>query len=217
MSKNKTAENKKVIDSLTKEQEAMIPVYRERFRQIGLSTEPTDRAKAEDAIRRSYAYFHKLNNTCVANPEIVWAGGPMEGAKLAAQYAKGDENVTSEEIRAQASQASYGSFEAYWVSTYAFIAEQLNVEKDELIDIAVDIVKECGVYWTFEDLVVLTPKPQAIVMVEDKLHNPEGPALAYENGDCLYAINGEVKANLMEIALANRVAETASDKKAANE
>lgn len=197
--------NKKVIESLTKEQEAQIPVYRERFREIGMSTEATDKSKAEAAIRASYEYFHKLNNSCVANPEIVWAGGPIEGAKLAAQYAKGDENVTPSEIQAQASQASYGSFEAYWVSTYAFIAEQLPVDKDPLVDIAIDIVKNCGVYWTFEDLVVVTPKPISIVMVDGKLHNTEGPAIAYPNGDCLYAFNGEIKSSLMEIALANRV------------
>lgn len=195
--------NEKVISHLTKEQEAQIPVYRERFRQIGLSTEPTDKAKAEAAIKRAYGYLSKTGSE-VADPEIVWADSPMAGAVLAAQYAKGDTNVTNKEIQEQASLASYGSFEAYWVSVYVFIAEQLPVKKDELADIALDIVTHCGVYWTFEDLVVLTPKPTAINMENQKLHNTKGPALQYPNGDCLYALNGEIRNSLMEVVIAAR-------------
>lgn len=195
----------KVISSLTKEQEAQIPVYRERFRQIGLSTEPTDRSKAEAAVRRAYAYLSESGSSEAANPEIVWADSPMLGAKLAAQYAKGDVNVTTKEIQEQAALASYGSFEAYWVSVYVFIAEQLPVKKDELADVALDIVTHCGVYWTFEDLVVMTPKPSKISMLDSKLHCVDGPALEYPNGDGLYAVNGEIKNSLMEIAIAARL------------
>lgn len=195
----------KVIDKLTPEQEAMIPVYVERFKAIGLSTEPTDRPKAEEAVRKSYAYFHKLNGSTVEEPQFVWADSPMAGAKLAAQYAKGNMNVTREEIQEQASLASYGSFEAYWVSTWAFITEQLPVEKDDLTNIAIDIIKNCGVYWTFEDLVVMTPKPVTIAMKDQKLHSTTGPALAYPNGDAIYAYEGTVKGSLMEVAIANRL------------
>lgn len=195
--------NKKLISALTPEQEAQIPVYRERFRQIGLSTEPTDKAKAEAAIRRAYAYLSKSGNE-VPDPEIVWAESPMAGQVLAAQYAKGSLDVTEKEVQEQASTASYGSFEAYWVSVYAYIAEQLPVEKDELADIAVDIVTNCGVYWTFEDLVVMTPKPTEIHMKDGALHNTTGLALAYPDSDGLYAVNGEVKNSLMEVIMAIR-------------
>lgn len=195
--------SKKIIDSLTPEQEALIPVYLEKFKTIGLSTEPTDKAAAEAAIRRSYEYLAKLN-LCSATPEIIWADSPMKGIILAAQHAKGDVNVTNEEVQAQASMASYGSFEAYWASTYLFITKELPVEKDELADIVLDIITHCGVYWTFEDLVILTPKPSVIAMVNDKLHNTAGPALQYPNGDGIYAVNGECKNSLMEVVIAAR-------------
>lgn len=195
----------KQIDSLTPEQEAKIPEYRERFLAIGLSTAPTDRQKAEDAVRRSYEYLHKTDpSLCVPNPEFIWADSPMEGAKIAAQQTKGDLNVTEQEIRACADNASYGSFEAYWVSTYSFIANELPVEKDELTDIVTDIVKECGAYWTFEDLVVLTPKPTKIELVNEKLHSTTGPAIEYPNGDGVYAYKGERKGSLMEVIMASR-------------
>ena len=189
------------IEKLTKEQEAMIPVYLERFQKIVLSTEPTNREKAEAAIRRSYNYLSKIKEyNYKPNPEIVWCESPMAGAKLAAQFTKGDENVTQAEIQAQASLASFGSFEAYWVATYAFIAEQLLPEKkDELIDIEMEIAQECGIYWQFEDLVVLTPKPKVIKLKDKKLHALDGMALEYPNGDGIYAVNGKRKNSLMEV------------------
>ena len=205
--KKQPEEVPQVISELTPAQEAQIPVYRERFRQLGLSTEPTDRAKAENAIKRAYAYLSKTG-TEQENPEIVWADSPMKGAILAAQYAKGDVKVTPKEVQEQASAASYGSFEAYWVSVYVFIAEQLPVKKDELADIALDIVTNCGVYWTFDDLVVLTPKPTKIEMKDSKLHSTSGMALEYPDGEGIYAINGDVKSSLMECAIAARNAET---------
>ncbi len=189
---------KKLIDSLTPEQEALIPAYLAEYLAIGVSTEPTDKAKAEAAILASYEYL-KLEK-----PIIVWAKDPFEGQILAAQYAKGDENVTQEEVQAQADKASFGSFEAYWVSTYAFIAEVLPVEKDNLIDIVKDIVKNCGVYWTFEGLVVVTPKPCKIVMENEKLSCTTGPALAYESGLSFYFYDGEPKGSLAEVMLAGK-------------
>lgn len=197
----------KVIKELTKEQEAMVPEYLEKYKQIGLSTRVTDRAKAEKAVTESYLYLnHKA-------PKFTWVDDPIEGAKLAAQFAKGDENVSLQEIRDQASLASYGSFEAQWVVFYAFIAEVLGVKKDNLIDIVKDIIEECGLYWTFEGMVVMSPKPTAIHMnAEGKLHNTEGLALEYSTGRGIYAVNGVRKENLAQVVLSEKF-EAADGKK----
>lgn len=184
-----------MIESLTEEQKSQIPVYLERYLKMGLSTEPCDRAKAEAAITASYEYTKR------PKPEFVWADSPFKGAVIAAQLAKGDLDVSREEISEQASKASYGSFEAYWISFYAFIAEQLPVTKDNLIDITKEIGANCGVYWTFEDIVVITEKPVAIHMEDKKLHNPNGMALEYKDGTGIYAINGTVYDSLMDVAL----------------
>lgn len=197
-------EENKQITELTEEQKAKIPEYRERFRQIAISTEPTNKAKAEAAILRSCEYLHKKDPSHDKVVEFVWADDPIAGAKLAAGYAKGDADVTQEEVRAQAELASYGSFEAYWVSTYSFIANELPVEKDDLHEIVTDIVKECGVFWKFKGLFVMTPKPCEIHMKEDKLHNTEGMAIRYANGTGIYAYNGERKGSLMEVVMASR-------------
>ncbi|GET38460.1 hypothetical protein MiSe_32180 [Microseira wollei NIES-4236] len=42
------------IENLIPEQEALIPVYREKWRQIALSSKPIDREKAAEAIKSAY-------------------------------------------------------------------------------------------------------------------------------------------------------------------
>ncbi len=186
-----------MIEKLTPEQEAKIPEYLETYLAIGKSTEPCDRAKAEAAIKASYEYLK------LPVPTFIWADSPLQGRVIAAQLAKGSEDVTQEEVSAQASLASYGSFEAYWVGFYAFIAEQLPVTKDNLIDIVKDIVKNCGVYWTFEDVVVMTDKPKAIHMVDGELHNPDGLALEYRDGSGIFAVKGVVYPSMIEAAISD--------------
>lgn len=184
------------ITKLTPEQESQIPVYQERYRAIGLSTQPTDRAKAEKAILAAYAHLkYKV-------PEIIWAESPFKGARIAAELATGSLNPTKDQVSDQASKASYGSLESYWVSFYAFIGEQLPVNKDPLLVIVQDIIEECGVYWTFEDTVVLTPKPSKIHLIDGKLSKKDSAALEYANGDALYVLDGVRYASLGELTLA---------------
>lgn len=190
------------INKLTPEQEAMIPVYLERYRAVGLSTRQTDRPKAEAAVKRAYAYLKH------AEPKVIWAESPFKGARIAAELLAGTSDVTKQQIADQASKASYGSFEAYWVSFYAFIGEQLPVKKDELLDIVKDIVEECGVYWTFDDAVVLTDKPTAIHMVDGKLSNSNGKALEYCDGSGIFALDGVRYATLTELTLAVMMGKT---------
>ena len=58
------------ISEITPEQEALIPVYREKWRQIELSTHPIDRKKAASAVKAIYAALDK------AEPEIVFCDSP---------------------------------------------------------------------------------------------------------------------------------------------
>lgn len=181
-----------LIETLTPAQEAKIPAYLEEYRQIGISTEVTNRDLAEKSILASYEYL-KLEK-----PMILWADDPIQGAKMAQEY-------SSEPMTDPASFASCGSFEAYWVSTYAFVAEVLEIKKDNLIDIVKDIVKNCGVHWTFEGLVILTPKPIELHFnSEGSLHNETGLAIKYPSGFGWYSLNGNKYNSLAELTIANR-------------
>ncbi|MDZ7965069.1 MAG: hypothetical protein RM368_08845 [Nostoc sp. DedSLP03] len=59
-----------MIYTLTPEQEALIPVYREKWRAIALSTERIDREKAAEAVKATYVLIG------MEEPEIVFYDSP---------------------------------------------------------------------------------------------------------------------------------------------
>jgi hypothetical protein len=63
------------IEKLTPEQEALIPVYREKWQQIGLSTERFDCARTVTAIKVAYT------NSGEPEPEIVFCESPLAALK----------------------------------------------------------------------------------------------------------------------------------------
>jgi len=59
------------IERLTPEQEALIPVYREKWRAIALSTELIDRQKAVEAVKAAYVAIGKQA------PEVLVCDSPQ--------------------------------------------------------------------------------------------------------------------------------------------
>lgn len=64
-----------LIEKLTPEQEALIPVYREKWRAIALSTEPINRQKATEAVKTAYAAIGKQE------PAIVFVDSPFSALR----------------------------------------------------------------------------------------------------------------------------------------
>jgi hypothetical protein len=62
------------IEELTPEQEARFPEFVRKWTDIGLSTAPADRPRAEAAIRWMYRQAN------LAEPRIVWCGSPLGNA-----------------------------------------------------------------------------------------------------------------------------------------
>jgi len=206
------------IDKLTPAQEAKKEEYKKRFQAMAVSTGQTDRAAAEGAINEFYDYLK------LARPKIVWYQSPMKGIVMAAKAAskeagdlvKNNPNwtpedvdkiqVTKEDIQNQAYKAFFGSFDAHYFCFYSFIANELpGVKSDNLIGISERICKDLGVHWLFEGFAVLTEKPCEVVLKDTVLHNTEGPALRYRDGECGYFINGEYRSSLMDIMLESKL------------
>ncbi|WP_199295039.1 MULTISPECIES: hypothetical protein [unclassified Trichocoleus] len=58
------------IEKLTPEQEALIPIYRDKWRNIAYSTEPIDREKAAEAVKEAY------NLIALSEPKIIFCDSP---------------------------------------------------------------------------------------------------------------------------------------------
>lgn len=191
--------------TLTPEQEAQIPNYIKKFNELSIDCSGTDKAAAEAAILALYKVMNEKDPDFSLTPKFVWVDGISSGAKKAAQIAKNDDNVTVDEIVSQVDNCSFGSIEAYWVAIYDFMAKECNMAQSEpVIKVIVDIVTHCGAFWTFDDVVVMVPKPSSISVENNKIHSVTGPAISWPNGDALYAANGTFTKNLMESILENK-------------
>ena len=62
------------VKKLTPEQEILIPVYREKWRAIALSTGPINRSQAAETIKAAYAIIGKKA------PEVVFCDRPYQAA-----------------------------------------------------------------------------------------------------------------------------------------
>ena len=185
-----------MIDKLTKAQEDLIPKYREEYRAIGLSTGPTDKVKAEAAITELYTYMKQ------PQPKFIWHPSPYKGLVEATTLAAGTPDFTADQMTEQLDAANFASFDAYWVALYAYIADNLPIQHDGLIEIVKKVTKNCGVCWLFETVAVMTEKPIYIGMKDERLHNENGLALEYADGTGVVAVNGTQYDSLLEAAVA---------------
>lgn len=60
------------ITQLTPAQQAMIPVYREKWKRIPISTQPIDRQKASVAVNVAYKLIGE------PDPDVVFCSSPRE-------------------------------------------------------------------------------------------------------------------------------------------
>jgi hypothetical protein len=180
----------KKVEKLTQEQEAALSKYRDKWIQIGLSTEETDVQKAEEAIDEVY----KCGGLEPPKNKI-WGRNPYEGTILAAQLAKygeirANDPLNKEEILNQLNKAGYGSHDASWISFYDFFQSEVEINL-ESINGLIELSNHCGWWWPFEETVILTPKPTRLKLDDaGRLHHENGPAISYPDGWSLYAWHG---------------------------
>jgi hypothetical protein len=199
---------------LTPEQQKLSDEYKERYFKIAIDTTPADRQIAESALKKAYIYLNKKKKAqgldipdLSENPNIIWVDSPYAGARTVVKML--NPNLTDENseefkdmLRKQASNASYGSFEAYWISFYDFVSTEIEKDNDEVVPVLRDLAKHTGVYWTFSENIIVSEKPIKISLNSDKkLHDEDDLALKFKDGTGLYMVNGERKASLLETTI----------------
>jgi hypothetical protein len=87
-----------MITELTPEQEALIPLYRDKWRVMALSTEQIDRQNTQETVREAYKILG------LQIPEIIFCDSPFEALRLVGvraesrQFLKQIENQLSEQL-----------------------------------------------------------------------------------------------------------------------
>jgi hypothetical protein len=170
-----------IIKSLSKEQEAQFPVYVDRWKKIGLSTDRMDRDKAIASVKKAYALAGLKEPT-----NFYFTKSPADAVNFIRKNL--DKKATPSTI---ISQMIYGAHEAAWLSFYSFFKEQCNLEACNKLDGLMELAEHSGWLSVYEDTVVFQERPTAIRFDDqDRLHCETGPAIEYEDGFGVYSWHG---------------------------
>lgn len=168
-----------------------LEAHRQKWLEIGLSTEPADRPTAEAGVRAAY------EAAGLPPPAmVVWLESPMAGAVGAAVLARGaqvGDQVEAQvgdqaraqvgaQVRAQAWRAVWGQHDAGWLGFYD-VMSALGVRGCERLNGISDVARSAGWWWPFEGAVVLTERPRTLTRdAQGRLHSQTGPAIVYPDG-----------------------------------
>jgi hypothetical protein len=178
------AEEKKKIEQLTEEQKARFPEFVEKWTKIGLSTEPTDKATAEEGARKAYEIAG------VKCPPIHWCRSPFEMKKLvkeAGRQVYGDEVDKKLQIL-----FGYGQHDASWLAFYDYFKEVCGlVEETKKLEGLWLIAKSAGWFAAYDTGFWISERP--VFLSRDdrgRLHNDTRMAIEFSDGMGVYAIHG---------------------------
>lgn len=196
---------------LTPEQQKIAEEYKIRYKNINLSTTPANRPLVEETFRKIYKKQKEENPELQIslNPTIHWEDSPLKGAKKVIELLKTHPSTAASskdldpnnraDIEKILGEANYGSFEAYWVAYYDFENTVLKNENLDKVALTRTICEECGVYWTFDENIVVTEKPIRLTVKDNKIHSYDGEkCIEYKDGTGVYAIDGFLKKSLLE-------------------
>jgi hypothetical protein len=176
------------IESLTPAQEAMMPVYVDRFIKYGLSTDTSTPEDFEKCFEAAVALYRSFSEDISDDPDHVPNDIPTHYEVYDSPKAIGvackNANFTND--------SGYGSCEAGWLAHYTYMRDELGIEISENINHFHTIGEHC--FWWYVDVntkkVYFSRKPVEIHMVDGRLHNESGPSVLFKDGFSIYSIDG---------------------------
>ena len=180
------------IKCLTTEQEALFPVFKDKWIKYGLSTESADREMAQDGIKEAYL-------SAGLNPpdKFIWLDSPLQGC-IASYFLSQVRDQVRYQVRYQVRDrvpdqvriACFGSHGSGWLSFYDFFDIVCGIDIKKIAGL-MKAAKSCGWWWPFERLVICTERPCSLHRDEQgRLHNSDTKALEYPDGWGIFAWHG---------------------------
>ena len=169
-----------MIAQLSKEQEALLPAYRDKWIDIGLRTGPVDFEKAKTAVCKAYEIAGLLTPT-----QFYVAKSPIDAIKV---IQKIDSSISADKIF---NDMIFGCHDADWLSFYQYFRDAVGIKECHKVDGLIELANHCGWLNLYEDVVVFQDRPTHIKFDEQKrLHCEDGPAILYGDGFSVYAWHG---------------------------
>ena len=208
------------IETLTKEQEAQLAIYRDKWLAIGLSTEKADRKKAEMGIQTAYS-----SAGLPTVKKIVWCGSPLSsgltraivlnfkklpasvgdsvgasvGASVGDSVRDSVRDSVGDSVRSNARdehyRAGYGCHDASWLGFYQYFLEVLKLESCKKLIPLMDFAQEGGWFYPYKNICLISERPTELHLAPNDrgirvIHRDGGPSIAYADGFSVWALNG---------------------------
>lgn len=170
----------KKIEQLSPEQEAQLPVYRDKWLSIGKATGPVNLEEAKAATIKAYALAG------LPPPENFYSvRSPIEAIQL---IKKLDPSKSASDI---ISDMSFGNHDASWLGFYEFFRNVCDIEECKKLDGLSELAHNCGWVSFYDTTVVFQDRPEYIKMDdENRCHCEDGPAIRYSDGFSIYMWHG---------------------------
>ena len=169
----------KKIDSLTPEQEAQLPVYRDMALKIGLNTDPINFNNTKGILKGIY----EANNIKFPEGNVHYARSPKEAATITKANGIANKSDFFKNI-------VYGNNDSFWLMFYKFFNDVCNIPLPQIKPL-LELAINGGWNYVDENLVVCIERPHTIKFDEQKrLHAENGAAIEYSDGFAIYAWHG---------------------------
>lgn len=153
-----------MIESLTEEQTSQFPHYVEKYKAIGLNTQPIDYEKAKETMK-------KFLGDTIENRNFKYVQSPNGLLK--------DKEVIT-----------YGNMESYWVAFYKFFNDNFSICEE--IEEMVPVIENCSWVIADDQHVYIVDRPNAIKFDDQgRTHSETGPAISYPDGFGVYIWHGQ--------------------------
>jgi len=166
------------IKSLTPQMEALLPVYRDRWLSLGLSTDRMDKDRAREAASECY------RSAGLTPPEtFLYAKSPQDARRILQEM-----GVKPDVIGAS---THFNNHEAGSLGFYQFYRSEMGLKGMEPIDPLIRLGMECGWVNFLDEVCVLQERPIHIRFDDQqRAHSETGLAIEYEDGFGAYCWHG---------------------------
>lgn len=167
-----------MLETLSDAQVKKLPVYRDKWITIGMSTDSVSLEKCKEITIRHY------KNLGLAEPEEFYlVESPRQAIKLLKEKYKLDANSIIHNF-------CYGFQDSFWLSYYDYFMQETDVKVSDDVMPLIELSKECGWWSPYENVVVFQNRPSKIVMEDGSVQCTTGPAIEYSDGFVVYIIDG---------------------------
>lgn len=168
------------LENLTPQQESLLDVYKDKWLEIGLCTDPIDFEETKKAVNECYECAGLTPPT-----DIYKCDSPESAINLISELSNNTDkaSILSDQI--------YGCHDAGWLSFYDFFLNESDVTGIDSVKGLIRLAKNCGWWAAYDTVAVVQERPKSIKFDDEKrLHCQDGPAITYRDGLEVYAWHG---------------------------